>query len=143
MSTPDTAPSPETTEMTTHEIWHRLRRERLGRVAVIVQGRPEIFPVNHVVDHGTLVFRTTLGTKLRAMLAGPVCFEADGYDLATGQAWSVMVKGHATEVTRLYDVLDAARLPLAPWQAGNKPRVVRIEADEVSGRSFRAVQYRL
>lgn len=142
MSTHEAPPSTSVDTLSSSEIWHRLRRERVGRLAVVVDGHPEIFPVNHLVDHGTLVFRTAVGTKLTAMLHSPVCFEADGYDLATGQAWSVVVKGQAREITHLYDALDAARLPLLPWQAGNKPRVVRIEPDEVSGRAFRAVHYR-
>src|SRR6476619_2758028 len=40
------------------ESWSLVRSAPVGRLAVVVDGRPEIFPLNHVVDHGTLVFRT-------------------------------------------------------------------------------------
>lgn len=128
--------------MTTNQMWALLRETPVGRVAVVVDGQPEIFPVNHVVDHGSLVFRTGAGTKLAGIGGASVAFEIDGYDVGTGEAWSVVVKGVAREVTNLYEGLDAARLPLMPWQAGNKPRLVRIEPAETTGRRFPAVRYR-
>jgi hypothetical protein len=46
--------------------------------------RPEIYPVNHLVDRGTIVFRTDPGTKQRGLLRSPaVCNEADGLDTHT------------------------------------------------------------
>jgi uncharacterized protein len=33
--------------------------------------------------------------------------------------------------------LDALELPLFPWHAAPKPRIMRIEPDVVSGRRFR------
>jgi hypothetical protein len=110
----------------------------LGRLAVSVAGKPEIFPVNFVVDHGTVVFRTAEGTKLAAATASPdVAFEADGHDRDAGEAWSVVVKGRAAELTHLEELLDADDLPLFPLHAFPKHRFLRIEPDDVSGRRFR------
>src|ERR1043165_4198297 len=39
----------------------------VGRVAVLVHGAPEIFPVNHAFVDGAVVFRTDDGTKLQAL----------------------------------------------------------------------------
>lgn len=124
-------------ELTTSECWVLLREAVVGRMAVIVEDHPEIFPVNHVVDRGSLVFRTAAGTKLSAAVGQPVAFEVDGYDPVTGNAWSVVVKGRAEEVTKLYDVLEVVGLPLFPWHNLPKPRFVRIDAAVVSGRRFR------
>ncbi|MGJ7439751.1 pyridoxamine 5'-phosphate oxidase family protein [Aquipuribacter sp. MA13-6] len=123
-------------ELSESECWVLLREAMVGRLAVSVDDEPDVFPVNHVVDHGTLVFRTAEGTKLSAAAGRRVAFEIDGYDPASGQAWSVVVKGRAREVTELYDVLDTMGLPLSPWHASPKPRFVRVEPTTVTGRRF-------
>jgi uncharacterized protein len=120
--------------------WALLRQVELGRLAVVVDGEADIFPVNHIVDHGTLVFRTGDGTKLTAALSGAaVAFEADGFDREAGEAgeaWSVVVKGAASEIHDLDELLDTFQLPLAPWQGAAKPRFVRISPDQITGRRF-------
>jgi len=121
-----------------HESWMLLREAVVGRLAVVVDDAPDLFPVNHVVDHGTLVFRTAEGTKLAATVGRQVAYEVDGYDLGSGEAWSVVVKGRASEVHELHDVLEAMQLPLFPWHAAPKPRLVRIEPTSVTGRRFHA-----
>jgi nitroimidazol reductase NimA-like FMN-containing flavoprotein (pyridoxamine 5'-phosphate oxidase superfamily) len=126
-------------ELTTHEALALLRESPVGRLAVIVGGRPEIFPVNHVVDHGTIVFRTAHGTKLWGAAGMPVAFEVDGYDLASAEAWSVVVHGTGVVVYVTDEVLDALQLPIMPWQSGPKPEIVRIEPDEITGRRFPVV----
>lgn len=125
-------------ELGVSESWGLMREAVVGRLAVIPQDRPypEIFPVNFLVDRGTVVFRTASGTKLSAAVDRPVAFEVDGYDPATGEAWSVVVKGIAREVKNLYEVLDALNLPLFPWHAEPKPRIIRIEPDQITGRRF-------
>jgi hypothetical protein len=118
------------------ESWTLLREAVVGRLAVIVDDRPDIFPINHLVDHGTVVFRTAAGTKLAGTVGHWVAYEVDGYDLQTGSAWSVVVKGSAQEVKRLYDVLEVVELPLFPWHSTPKPHFIRIEPDSISGRRF-------
>lgn len=121
-----------------HESWLLLREAVVGRLAVVVDDAPDVFPVNHVVDHATVLFRTAEGTKLAASVGHPVAFEVDGYDAASGEAWSVVVKGRAREVHELTEVLDTFRLPLTPWHAAPKPCFVRIEPTSVTGRRFHA-----
>lgn len=123
-------------ELSAAESWTLLRRAVVGRLALTIDGRPEIFPVNHMVDHGSVVFRTALGTKLAGAVGHWVAFEVDGYDRSTVSAWSVVVKGTAREVERMYDVLDAFELPLFPWHSAPKPHFIRIEPDIISGRRF-------
>lgn len=125
-----------------HECWELLRGEEVGRLAVSITNHPDIFPINYVVDHGSLVFRTAEGTKLAAAVLGnAVAFEIDGYDADAGEAWSVVVKGRAHEIEAMQQVFDALDLPLFPWHASPKHRFVRIEADDVSGRRFSIAEH--
>jgi uncharacterized protein len=123
-------------ELSTTESWTLLRQAVVGRLAVSIDGQPDIFPVNHLVDHGSLVFRTSVGTKLAASSGHRVAFEVDGYDPATGCAWSVVIKGEAQHVNRLYDMLEVIALPLFPWQSSPKPHFIRITPETVTGRRF-------
>jgi uncharacterized protein len=126
--------------LASNECWTLLRSAEVGRIAVVVGGNPDIFPINFVVDHGTVVFRTADGTKLAAAAVNEsVAFEVDGYDQEAGEAWSVVIKGRAKEIRRLHDLFDTSTLPLFPWHAAPKHRFVRITPDEVSGRRFHVV----
>jgi nitroimidazol reductase NimA-like FMN-containing flavoprotein (pyridoxamine 5'-phosphate oxidase superfamily) len=132
----ETEPLAATEQLTVPQCWTLLRSTPLGRLATVVDGRPDIHPVNHLVDHGTVLFRTADGTKLRAAVGHEVAFEADGYDADLGRAWSVVDKGTAREISELDESLGVMILPLFPWQAGPKPRYVRIEPASVTGRRF-------
>lgn len=122
--------------LTVAQCWARLRQGVVGRAAVIHDRRPDIFPVNYAVDHGSLVFRTGSGTLFTSSDGAFVAFEVDGYDTSDATAWSVVVRGVAHEVYDLDDALDALRLPLYPWHDAPKPRIMRIHPDSVSGRRF-------
>jgi nitroimidazol reductase NimA-like FMN-containing flavoprotein (pyridoxamine 5'-phosphate oxidase superfamily) len=131
-------------ELDESRCWSLLRDADVGRLAVAINGHPDIFPVNFIVDHGTVVFRTAEGTKLAAAVLGrAVAFEVDGYDPGSGEAWSVVIKGHACEIQRMQELFDAAELPLFPWHAAPKHRFVRIEPDEITGRRFHVVAGRV
>lgn len=117
------------------ECWRLAAGEEIGRVAVLVNGTPEIYPVNHVVDEMTIVFRTDPGSKLQGLVQSPmVCFEVDGTEQSTQSGWSVMVKGQATELVAGDDVARAAALPLQHWAHGEKSHWIRIIPAEVTGR---------
>ncbi len=115
--------------------WEALGWEQVGRLGISIMNRPDIFPVNYVVDGESIVFRTAEGTKLAAAVLGvAVAFEADG--VIDGDAWSVVVKGHAVEIEHPDELFAALDLPLYPWNAAPKHRFVRIVAEEVTGRRF-------
>lgn len=120
--------------------WALLGEADVGRLAVDNGGRPDIFPINFVIDEQSIVFRTGPGTKLAASaLMHYVAFEIDGYEPENRVAWSVVVKGRANQIERMQDVYDADDLPLFPWVASDKPDFVRITADEVTGRRFHVI----
>lgn len=124
-------------DLSVAECWELVRSVPVGRLAVTVDDRPDIFPLNHWVDHETVVVRTGVGTKLAAAVGHHVAFEVDGYDEDSREAWSVVIKGFASSVEQLHEVLHTLQLPLVPWQEGTKPYFVRIEPSTVSGRRFR------
>lgn len=124
-------------ELSQADCWTRVRGEAFGRLAVVGPDGPLIYPVNAMVDHGTVVFRTASGEKVDAMRADPrVAFEVDGYDAETRAAWSVVLAGKASEVQTTDDAVLVAELGITPWQVGPKPIYIRITPDSVTGREF-------
>jgi len=120
------------------DCWDLLGSTPVGRIGVLVDSAPEIYPVNHAVDEHTIVFRTERGEKLRGLDRSPsVCFQVDGYDTSTSTGWSVLVKGRAREVTAADEERYLLGLDLTYWSVGPKPRFVRIEPTEVTGRRIR------
>jgi nitroimidazol reductase NimA-like FMN-containing flavoprotein (pyridoxamine 5'-phosphate oxidase superfamily) len=122
--------------LTESECWELLSRTVVGRLAVCLDGKAHIFPINYLPDRGSIVFRTAEGTKLSAARHHHVSFEIDGYEPERGIAWSVIVAGEATEIVDPDEWDDARDLPLFPWHVAPKGRFVRISADEISGRRF-------
>ncbi|WP_168197159.1 pyridoxamine 5'-phosphate oxidase family protein [Agromyces laixinhei] len=121
--------------LTEDECWQRLTDAPYGRVAASAAGEVDIFPVNHAVDHGTIVFRTSAGTKLLELtIHHGVAFEIDGY--SDTDAFSVVVKGTAEEFDRQSEVAEAERLGITPWAPEQKDRWVRIRPTHVGGRTF-------
>jgi nitroimidazol reductase NimA-like FMN-containing flavoprotein (pyridoxamine 5'-phosphate oxidase superfamily) len=141
VDTMETYPDFSTTMLAEDECWRLLVDAEVGRLALAIGDAPEIFPVNFVVDNRTVVFRTAEGTKLASLaISRRVAFEIDGFDAATGEAWSVVVHGVADVLERLNDVYAAQELPLFPWEAAPKPVFVRIEPRAVTGRRFMAMR---
>ena len=108
-----TTDHPGITVLSTNACFDRLRGQTIGRLAVSIRDHPDIFPINYVVDRGGIVFRTAEGAKFARVDSGRgVAFEVDGLDDEAGEAWSVVVKGHAVEIERMDGLLDALDLPL-------------------------------
>lgn len=107
----------------------------VGRVAMVVDGYPLVLPVNYRMDHGTVVFRTSIGTKLDAAARNtPLAFEVDELDANWEEGWSVVIQGKGEEVVNPADIARLQRLPIHPWGSGDKSRYVRISTEKISGR---------
>ena len=122
-------------ELTRSECFGLLAGASLGRVAVVDDRGPVVFPVSFVLDRHTVVFRTEPGTKLHAAGRGSlVCFEADGPD-ATGRAgWSVIVRGEIAEVTDPAELARLRALALRVQAPGARDHYVRILPAVLTGR---------
>ena len=117
------------------ESWRLLDEHEVGRIGVLVNSAPEIYPVNYRTDGRSILFRTEAGTKLAGLERSPsVCFEIDGLEPATRSGWSVLVKGRARSLVDADEVRRASRNQLDYWSIGPKPHLVRIVPSEVTGR---------
>ena len=118
------------------ECWELLAVSPVGRIAVVTNDGPEIYPINIAVDGESLVFRTDPGSKLAAIAAEPrVAIEADGIDLAARDGWSVVVAGRVEELGG-DELIEAQHLGLEPWTIGEKARWFRLYPTRISGRGI-------
>src|SRR4029453_7064671 len=77
-----------------------LASDPVGRVAVVVDARPMIFPVNYALDGESIVFRSDAGSKVSGATSGfPMSFEIDGIDEILHTGWSVVVNGVGTRAS--------------------------------------------
>lgn len=117
------------------ECWDLVSSRSLGRLVTSVDGQPEIFPVNFVVQHRTILFRTAEGTKLvSAVINNNVLFEVDDHNAVEG--WSVIIKGMARTLRTDEEIAEAERGELLTWIATVKQHFVRIRPVSVTGRRF-------
>ncbi len=116
-----------------------LESNHLGRIAVLFDGAPVIFPVNYVYSQGRVGIRTDPGTKLVGAAQGPVAFEIDAVDEGSRTGWSVLVKGTGYDVTDSVDLVSVhvRRFPVDTWVPGAKSRWIRIEPGSITGRKVR------
>lgn len=112
----------------------------LGRLRLVLDGRPEIFPVNHVYDQaaGCVAFRTNAESELHRALDWPwVAYEVDGVEADGKGGWGVSVIGRAEEITEAAEIARLAGERRVLWRSGT-PRSVRIVPTKVTGRRISA-----
>lgn len=124
------------------ECWPLLAGATVGRVAVIVGGYADIFPVNFTVDRSdeqapAVLFRTDPGAKLAGLGRHPlISLEVDDLDLTDHTGWSIVVKGHAQQVRELADDERhrIEQIPVDNWDDAPKRHWIRLEPARVTGR---------
>ncbi len=111
----------------------------LGRLGVVVEGRPVVFPVAHVIIDDDIIFPTNRGTKMHAALEWPwVGFEVDAVEGAWESGWSVMVSGRAEEVTDPDVIRRAVAKRTSPWRTGTEVLWIRVVPMTITGRRIDA-----
>lgn len=135
-------PGFETDMLSLGECLALLASERIGRLAVDLDGQPDIFPVNYLLDGDRVVIRTDEGMKLRHASLDRVAFEVDRVDPKTGEAWSVVVKGTSREITTAIDAASEREreLSLEPLGAEHGRHWLRIVPRSVTGRRIHEVR---
>lgn len=123
-------------ELSVAECLELLRADVVGRVAFSTPHGPRIVPVNYAFRDTSLEFRTTSYSELATYAPGTaVAFEIDHLDREHQRGWSVVVLG---ECERVMDqsaaVFDQPGDGPAPWTGGNRPMLLRLGLDQVSGR---------
>jgi uncharacterized protein len=130
--------APQDGNLSFDQCWELLAASVVGRLALIVDGHPEIFPVNFVIEHRSIVFRSAAGTKLwQTGKETPAAFEIDGYDADSQEAWSVVARGTTAIVDSDVEQAAADALGLEPWEPGEKSHYIRLSLQVLTGRRFK------
>lgn len=110
----------------------------VGRVGIVVEGQPLVYPVNYVLDGRSIVIRTDTGSILSGASLARVAFEIDGFEIVDRSGWSVLVQGVGHDVTDALDLTSEhlQTLEVSPWAPGPRPRLLRIDVGTVTGRRF-------
>lgn len=119
------------------ECFRLLAAAQVGRLGVVADHYPLIIPVNFGLDRGTIVIRSSAGTKLAALEHANVTFEVDDIDSASRSGWSVLVRGQAEEVGVEHgqELLERTRATgTSPWAPGQREHWVRIIPHQITGR---------
>jgi len=116
-----------------------LRSQSIGRLALVVDDRIDIFPVNYAIDGRSVLFRTNDGRKLRAAGDGEMAFEVDSIEAEAHAGWSVVVHGDPEDVT---GTIEPGEDTVQPW-AGRKEYLVRITPRSITGRRVVPPSYRI
>jgi nitroimidazol reductase NimA-like FMN-containing flavoprotein (pyridoxamine 5'-phosphate oxidase superfamily) len=126
-------------ELSVGECLELLGTHSLGRLAVIVDGHPIVFPINYALEGDAVVFRTAPGTKLSGAALGQVAFEIDEVDERTQTGWSVIVQGVGNEITSTLDERSGRlrALEVQPWVPGERAHWIEILAQSITGRRLR------
>jgi nitroimidazol reductase NimA-like FMN-containing flavoprotein (pyridoxamine 5'-phosphate oxidase superfamily) len=134
-------PGGQSEPLSVDECLAHLTCEQVGRLVLVVDGQPRVFPVNYALDGDAVVFRTAPGTKLHTISRSLAVFEVDHWGPSEGSGWSVVVEGLAQEITSA----DApglrqrpGALPLRPWAAGDRHHFVRILPLTITGYRVRS-----
>jgi uncharacterized protein len=133
-----TESAPEHEEISEPECLKILDEHSLGRIAIVIDGQPEIFPVNYAMSGRIIAFHTAAGSKLSHAPTSKVSFEIDEYDSSVGVGWSVMVQGVAVDATDAFDDVSWAARAVAPrpLAQGAKPYRIAIDPSKITGRRF-------
>jgi uncharacterized protein len=122
--------------LTTDECLFLIQDSIVGRIGVIVDGRPIVLPINFRligVPQGApqLVLRTRPGNVIDSA-TGPAALEIDAFDTHDRTGWSVLVQGELRRVDASY-APAVAELDPSPW-LGDRGSWLLIDPDEITGR---------
>ena len=86
-------------EFARDECLTRMATQRLGRLGVVVDEVPLVFPMQFALDGETVVLQTNQGTKVFHAPLTSVSFEVDHVDWEQGVGWSVLVQGFGEDIS--------------------------------------------
>lgn len=108
----------------------------VGRIAVVVEGRPRIVVLNHLLDGEHVLLRTRADAMLADLTddghAVHACYEVDSAFSPGRSGWSVIATGllhRETDAARV----EKARTKLDAWAHGERDTVLRLDVDELTG----------
>lgn len=124
-----------TVQLSEDGCWSLLAAAGVGRLALVDENGPDIFPIDIRVHARHVYFRSAPGTKLELLREHPeVALEVDGRN--GDRAWSVVVRGSAVRLDRDDEIEASGVLRLLPTESGEKVNFVRIDPRVVTGRAI-------
>lgn len=107
----------------------------LGRVGLTDGALPAIMPVHFTLWHDEVVFASLPDVKIRSAERGDVLvLQADHYDPATEEGWSVCAIGPARVVRGRQEVEALNSRRFTPWAGNSRVTYVAIRPDVLRGR---------
>jgi nitroimidazol reductase NimA-like FMN-containing flavoprotein (pyridoxamine 5'-phosphate oxidase superfamily) len=116
-----------------------LARSSVGRIAVVEGEQPLILPVNYTYTDDGIILHTDPGVKLEAGKQRLVAFEVDEIHPEEKTGWSVLVQGHAYDVTDTIDERSERLRDVAvdTWAPGPHARRMVVGLTTITGRRLR------
>ncbi|HXI23869.1 MAG TPA: pyridoxamine 5'-phosphate oxidase family protein [Pyrinomonadaceae bacterium] len=128
-------------DMSPAEMHALLQRESFGHLGCARDNRPYVVPMHYAYDGKELFFFTTQGMKTEFIEANPhVCLQVE--EITDAQHWrSVMVIGHATEITNRDETQRAMKL-ITERNPSLTPAISATQLDSM-GRAVDIALYRI
>jgi nitroimidazol reductase NimA-like FMN-containing flavoprotein (pyridoxamine 5'-phosphate oxidase superfamily) len=143
-------------EMTKEEIEQFLTCARVGRLGLIVHGKPYVIPLGYAYADGRILFHTcSRGSKMEALKENPdVCFEVDEslsdasmYKSVVGFGKAEILSDEKVMIPHLQKLIDKYRVPQPFEEYMNRPgrnrekearavRICTIRLDRITGKKF-------
>jgi nitroimidazol reductase NimA-like FMN-containing flavoprotein (pyridoxamine 5'-phosphate oxidase superfamily) len=123
-------------EISYPECLRLLATHRFGRLGVVVEGVPLVFPMHYVLDDSHIVLRTNSGSKYACAPMTHVSFEIDEVDAGNQSGWSVLVQGPAEDVSTSIDPRSEHHrsLEFENWAHPPADRWLAIVPRQITGR---------
>ena len=135
----------ELEEIDEEECFALLESQDLGRLAIVRDGRPEIFPVNYALIGSDHRNPKSPRSKTGPCLSDWVAFEVEDIDRDTREGWVVEVRGFAQDISDGADPWSeqARNSGPRPWVTGSHEHFIAISHSLISGRRLRRGEPRL
>ena len=125
-------------ELSREECIDLLKTHAIGRISIVDEGFPRIFPVNYRVTETEVGPWITIRTRRDNVIdhvGANVCLEIDGVNETQREGWSVLVCGRLDGL-----MIDSPKLAETfqsdPWIAKKRDSWLVIEPLKVTGRSL-------
>ena len=131
--------APQLEELSLERCVQLLGATSIGRIAMVVDRYPIVFPVNYRLVNDAdpwLVIRTRPGGMIDRTQSH-VAFEIDGFDTGHKAGWSVLVRGGVRSLTES-DKETVALIDPHPWLRAERSLWIGIQPLTITGRNLRS-----
>jgi uncharacterized protein len=109
----------------------------MGRIASTDRGLPKIVPVLSTVRGDELIIGTIQAhNSVRVRHGDVVAYEADTYDAATSEGWSVGVVGPCRTITDRVEIDELDALGFTPWTVEDGGHYIALPLHLIYGRAL-------